>query len=315
MLSIKSRLLAAEEEFVSALTRGEHAVLEFNERWEALVEELNGVYDSAELEPELCTLAHTTAVRVAALADASIDVFNSCDSVAVRLMDQLDTLMFDLTLHDTPSPIAPSPSLLPSLLASRTPSPSCLKANYSDGRKRRRSESSDCGPYKRKRYVYGLLAVFRSLTHVHPSLSTATATSLNSTMTKTDSRPRFPIHAKTSLSVPQELDTIRRPLKRRMSDADTMPPKGSKRLHIGPRLHAVSDSFTTRPPAAIGFADLPSPDAYLLQDPVTHIGSSLPLEICALVGPPEPFTYLSTSGMLTGYAMLRVRTHFPARRS
>ncbi len=100
MISLNDRLLVAEEEFLSALDGGGQSISAFNVRWDKLLVDLDDAAASGEMDPELSHLAYNAAMRLSALADTSIELYNSYDAVTSRLMDQVESLMEELTISD-----------------------------------------------------------------------------------------------------------------------------------------------------------------------------------------------------------------------
>ncbi len=96
---LRDRLLSAETEFFAALVDGDDAVAVFNKGWEALLDDINNPFES--LDPDTLTLAHTTALRIATLADTSIELYTSYDSYTSQLVSQLDSMMSELAFMDT----------------------------------------------------------------------------------------------------------------------------------------------------------------------------------------------------------------------
>lgn len=102
LLSLKSRLLSVEQDFLSALVDGGDALIAFESRWEGLLEDVNNALETPGLHPEISALAHITATRVAALADASIDVCDIYNTHSSLLMAEIDNLMSELSIEDRP---------------------------------------------------------------------------------------------------------------------------------------------------------------------------------------------------------------------
>lgn len=115
MRLLKSRLLSAETDFLSALVEGGDALTTFDERWSQLIEDIDRALSSDELDSETSALAHATASRIATLADISAEVFDSYNTLTSSLMDQLDSMMTELTLEDCETPYRQGLLAFPSL--------------------------------------------------------------------------------------------------------------------------------------------------------------------------------------------------------
>ncbi|KAJ8488500.1 hypothetical protein ONZ51_g3521 [Trametes cubensis] len=212
MSSLRERLISAEDEFYNALIEGDDAVALFNMRWEVLLDDVNASFDAAALDTETITLAHTTALRIATLADTSIELFSSYDRFTTKLVDDLNTLMSELTFDDTPrepmSRVVAEKPLSSMPYTGTVPEPPLL---------RRRDDDAGVNP----------------LYPVNPSPDVAAA------------------------AVPH----YRSSRKRRLSESDSTESPRPLKLHVGPRLHAVSDSYPSRPRP---HASVPTPAAHSL---------------------------------------------------
>ncbi|KAJ3006364.1 hypothetical protein NUW54_g3966 [Trametes sanguinea] len=215
MVSLKARLLAAERDFVSALIEGGGSLVAFNDRWEQLLRDVDTALETNCLDHELSALAHATATRIAALADLSEEAYASCELVSAQLVGQLEVMVSDLTLHDNDSLSLDKESTPP--LALTIPRVSATPSL----RKRRRTSSPEDED-------------------VNHSAKRYRTSSLSSASEETpESGPAKPTDPGTPTSPPLVLNR-----KRRFSDSEPVidaPPQ--KRRFIGPRLHAVSDSF------------------------------------------------------------------------
>ncbi|KAH9858018.1 hypothetical protein C2E23DRAFT_159735 [Lenzites betulinus] len=218
MLSFQDRFLRAEDEFCQALVNGGNALMTFEVRWEKLLEEVDMAYASSSLDSETAALAHTVSMRLATLADASVELYSSYNAFTSELVADLDTLMSELTLSECPSP--------PTSVSWMQPSDHHLPPCRSTSRKRCRSDSPPPPP---------------------PSKRTCISDYSSATGTRSDaiseaSPHRSPIM--TSVPPSSPLVPPKQCRKRRLSDADSDASfRPSKRLYAGPRLHAVSDSF------------------------------------------------------------------------
>ena len=102
MSSLRQRLLAAESDFLAALGSGDGTLVTFNDHWERLLADVDSALETASLDSETASLAHTVTLRLVTLADASAEIYSSCNALTTQLMDQVDTLMSELTLLDRP---------------------------------------------------------------------------------------------------------------------------------------------------------------------------------------------------------------------
>ncbi|KAI0735002.1 hypothetical protein C8Q76DRAFT_267155 [Earliella scabrosa] len=245
MPSLKARLLLAEEEFLAALTEGGDSICAFETHWEAVVDEVNIAAHANELDDETTSLAHVVATRLAHLAETSADLFASYDTLTEQLVDQLDGLIADLRIDDVVSTQshshAPHSESMPPLNPKRGRS-----VASSGGKRRRTSEDTSSTRIKRQRMA--------PRPHAHAVVETI-ASNAHDTPTLHRSSPSHPV---------LNNEDVRPCLKRRRSESD-----GSmfqvKRRYVGPRLHAVSDSFAAqhivRVNDAVQSSSLPSPDA------------------------------------------------------
>ncbi|TBU49919.1 hypothetical protein BD309DRAFT_1076080 [Dichomitus squalens] len=226
MSSLQDELLLIEDAFIAALSEGNKSLSAFESRWQELTLRLDHAHDT--LDAETSKLAYTTSLRLAALAEASVDIIDIQDNISSELVKELDALLSELTLDD-------DWSLMRSHCLVAT-SPSSVGGS-SQSRKRRR-EGDDTPqrstPSHKRR---------RSTSHeVHAPVLLESANDAASI--KAPSLPD-------ALSQPnhqyfgQNTRGVRPPTrKRRLSSTDMGPaPASTKRLYIGPRLHAVSDSY------------------------------------------------------------------------
>ncbi|KAM5533948.1 hypothetical protein V8D89_012373 [Ganoderma adspersum] len=223
MSSLKDRLLSAEDDYLTALISGEDAMIAFEIHWEAILAEIDAAYESTGLDSSTITLAHTTSLRIATLADTSIELFDSYNSITSQLMVQLDHCMYALTLDDSSERpqrgchLSPSHPSLPSL--------SSAEHGASNPRKRRSASIEEI--VKRPRLNIDVVA--------YP--------------TKKSRRDGPPLTSIAPTTIPDlERSVVPTPSvtrKRRLSDTASPPLVGAKRLCAGPRLHAVSDTYAT----------------------------------------------------------------------
>ncbi|KAI0639584.1 hypothetical protein C8Q77DRAFT_1081934 [Trametes polyzona] len=235
MSSLRERLVSVESEFLSALSEGENSMTQFEGRLIAILDDVDRALASNTLDSETATLAHLVSWRCATLADTSIELFSSCDSLTSLLMVQIDGLMAELSIEDVPE------------VTQRFSSPNC-PAPLSSSKRMRDGHEEDypTRTYKRHRssgHANPALAL-PERAHVPPfssKISTpfAPLTSPSSTTRLDNSLSPVPLPSTFSPSVPHQPPTSVR--KRRRSESDDLTP--SKRLYAGPRLHAVSDSF------------------------------------------------------------------------
>ncbi|KAH9898222.1 hypothetical protein C8Q73DRAFT_663973 [Cubamyces lactineus] len=223
MLSLQDRLILAEDEFFAALAEGDAALSTFNERWEKLVEDLNEAADSIGLDVETSQLAHTTALRLITLADTSIELYANYNTITSQLMGQIDELMSELTLSDVSRDF-------------RGRTKRRRDQTYSGSRSRSRSASPSVVYHKKRRLATLNPLSPTSCSHHDPS-------SMPSPLT---SSPQISVPSYPTPNPPTPIDHSRHHNvgKRRFSDTDTLLTcHPAKKRRVGPRLHAVSDSF------------------------------------------------------------------------
>ncbi|KAJ8457221.1 hypothetical protein ONZ51_g11666 [Trametes cubensis] len=217
--SIRKRLYAAEDEYLAALVEGEAAMAAFDAQWQALASEIDSVAETSGLDEETSTLVHTTASRIAMLADTSIELYESYNLFTSQLMDEIDTLMSQLSLVDGSHP--------PITLLSSTTSP--CSDTLSSKKRKRVSDGSVTWNERQKRHRTCV-----SSSTLLPSAPVIQPFQNISSLPSSSSLP-------TTLSTPL---TLKR--KRCCSDVDgSNSPRPSTKLFRGPRLHAVSDSFAS----------------------------------------------------------------------
>ncbi len=142
-MSLKGRLLAVEDDFLYALSGGEAAIIAFDRNWQTLLQDIDSAVAKTNADAETLSLAHTVSLRIALLADASADLYTSCDSFTSQLMHQVDSMMSELTIYDhQPSPIH---------YTSLTPDTTVPSVEDRSPRKRRNVDLDDCIPSPRKR--------------------------------------------------------------------------------------------------------------------------------------------------------------------
>lgn len=147
MDSIQSRLSTIEDEFISALLQGEDSIAQFDKRWEQLMQDVDQLSLSVGLNTETAVLVHTTAMRVATLAETSADLYDDFDNLTTVLVDDLDSLVSELSLQGSTSHQESH--------SRRTLSMDQPLVDPSQ-KKRRRSSSSDDHPAGSKRKRCGL---------------------------------------------------------------------------------------------------------------------------------------------------------------
>ncbi|KAI1781633.1 hypothetical protein LXA43DRAFT_1069954 [Ganoderma leucocontextum] len=220
MASYKARLLGVEDDFLSSLSKGGDAIAAFEGRWEELLHDIDSAMDMSGFPSDIPPLAHAVAVRIAALADTSAALLVKCDDLTSQFVDEVDSLMSQLTLSDNSDQSSPT---LPLLHMSGSP---CKQDPISPSRKRRRSSMEESSVVPVKRHWNDTTTTRpwgskRSSSSQHPSTSLESQSSVEPT----------------SVSHPTKR-------KRRQSDGDLSALRnGAKRLRSGPRLHAVSDTY------------------------------------------------------------------------
>lgn len=155
MTSLQERLLSIEDEFLTALSDGEDALSTFEQRWEKLQEDLDTAFRLGELDMPLSMLVHSTASRIATLADTSIELLIRKDTITNELVEEVESLMAQIDLAGTAA-------LTSSTTLSSSPSHSkrCRDADESPVPSKRRRAASygiSCpdisGRSKSRRYV------------------------------------------------------------------------------------------------------------------------------------------------------------------
>lgn len=172
MSFLYDQLLSIEDYFLKALAEGGSALSIFEERWEKLLADVNRAFDSGCLDDETTAFAHTTAVRIATLADTSAELIERRDEIDSDLMGQIDTLMSQLTVSDRDG--AAQLSIPKCTIAHRSTSLGEKVLELSKSRKRSRNtlesptiESSTAPFPKRMRYVFCIVCTFQRLSDVH----------------------------------------------------------------------------------------------------------------------------------------------------
>ncbi|RDX51050.1 hypothetical protein OH76DRAFT_1401816 [Lentinus brumalis] len=270
MCSLQERLLAAEDAFLLALSDGGSALTSFDHHWESLMAEADLAIESAGADSELPGLVHATATRIATLASISTELYVSYDTINSKFMDQIDSLMSQLTLVDDVSGgvrySVTEESATPSPRKRRrdcSPSPGMQDPSRRSSKRRCRSDARDEKP----------IPVARSPTP------------------KEHKTPPPAMVAFTTATTPSSLKR-----KRRLSDADSCTPRGpQKRLHTGPRVQAVSDSFFIVGDSSISHPLRPS--APFIPTPCHSIHDAT----SSLVSISEPFFTNATLPMAQSY--------------
>ncbi|RPD82385.1 hypothetical protein L226DRAFT_564962 [Lentinus tigrinus ALCF2SS1-7] len=231
LLSLTQRLLSVEDDFLSALYEGTDAYSAFQSRWETLLRDIDSLSPTT-IDPDVLGLAHTISTRLAIMADASADLFHSYDGITSEFKVELDLLMAELSIADEPARSS-SPELDGTLVGMEAP------VTRGPHRKRRRkdvAEASAQEPLATKRRRVS--ASRSSRTKKHKSHIPLMLVSVPSPSASSELSLSPPCLVPSTSSAPI---TSR---KRRLSDADVIAQsRPYKRLHVGPRVHAVSDSF------------------------------------------------------------------------
>ncbi|RPD55903.1 hypothetical protein L227DRAFT_296777 [Lentinus tigrinus ALCF2SS1-6] len=231
-LSLTQRLLSVEEDFLSALFEGGEAFSAFVKRLETLARDIDSL--SPTTEPAVLDLVHATSMRLAALAGTSVRLFQTCDGFTSELIVEVDSLMAELSIADEPARSS-SPESDGTLVGMEAP------ATRGPHPKRRRedvAEASAQEPLATKRRR--VLPSQSSRSKKHQSYNPPKRAPLPS---PSASDPRLPLSP--PQLVPSTSSTSTPSRKRRLSDAGVITQQSQpyKRLHVGPRVHAVSDSF------------------------------------------------------------------------
>ncbi len=122
-LSLKDELLLIEDAFVAALIEGGDSLTTFEARWEGLAKRIDLAHVTHSLDADTAALAYSTSVRLSALTDASADILAIQETISSDLVCQLDGLLSDFTLADSPIRPPRPPSLIPhAITTSASPS-------------------------------------------------------------------------------------------------------------------------------------------------------------------------------------------------
>lgn len=145
LLSLKDELRSIEDAFVVALMEGGEALAAFELRWENLTKDIDEAQAQQCLDADTARLAHSTSIRLAALADVSADILTIQEDITSDLVNQLGCLMSELTLVADDSSSSPSTA---SIL-----SRPILPDTTSSRKRRRDPDNSSRRTRKRQRYV------------------------------------------------------------------------------------------------------------------------------------------------------------------
>ncbi|EJF66854.1 hypothetical protein DICSQDRAFT_176610 [Dichomitus squalens LYAD-421 SS1] len=257
MPSLKERLLSAEDTFLSALSQGGSALTTFNKDWVALMAEVDLAVDAEALDPETSLLVQTTTYRIAMLAETSIELVELHEAYTSQFMDQLDSLMSELSLVDHATMSGRSRSSSPSACESDTLATcrsTCGGVPYTNRppslKRRRDPDDTISETLKRPRYICIVEnddTPSKDISSLPvPCRNLSTPVSPDSPVYPPAPSGRYP-HP---ISVPIPSSVNKR--KRRLSESDgSLSPQSSKRHVVGPRLHAVSESFVARATAPL----------------------------------------------------------------
>lgn len=100
MSSIRERLLAAEDELLSAFIEGSSAIVSLTGKWELLQEDVAAAIASSSLDVETIDLAVAVSSRIEIIASSFEDVIGVTDEVHTSLDAELDTIFSQLALDD-----------------------------------------------------------------------------------------------------------------------------------------------------------------------------------------------------------------------
>ena len=89
MLSLKDRLLSVEEDFLASMLNGDKAMSAFDQRWQTLLDDIDHAMETEaatnSINHDIPALAFAVASRVATLADTSVALFTTCDTISSDL--------------------------------------------------------------------------------------------------------------------------------------------------------------------------------------------------------------------------------------
>lgn len=159
MATLRQRLLSIEDDFLSALSEGGEELVTFELLWDALQQDLDMALHANRLDDETACMAHTVAMRIATLADTSIEILGVKDAITDDLVKEVESLLTQLDFaEDDPAGGARARS---------ASSPSSLKRRMVDDEvqhsaKRCRTQSDSFpGPSRyrsRRKWVYFVLS-------------------------------------------------------------------------------------------------------------------------------------------------------------
>ncbi|KAL0951532.1 hypothetical protein HGRIS_008216 [Hohenbuehelia grisea] len=110
MASIRTRLLTVEEDLLDALTTNTSALETLFASWSDLIAEIDTAMQSQTIDADTLHFAHSTASRVAIIANISLQTQLKADQLVDSLCCGLEDALSGLTLHDFAEPIVPIPN-------------------------------------------------------------------------------------------------------------------------------------------------------------------------------------------------------------
>ncbi|GJE85825.1 hypothetical protein PsYK624_019040 [Phanerochaete sordida] len=109
--TLRQRLLAAEEKFLSALTSGgDAALLEFESEWETVCLDFEKAQAALDTHDPLQELARSVFYRVALLGDSLVQLQEEQAAETDALVSEIDVLLSRLTIDDVAEDVTPPPS-------------------------------------------------------------------------------------------------------------------------------------------------------------------------------------------------------------
>lgn len=100
MNSLRARLLAIEEDSLTALFQGYDAVLAFEQRWDALAEDCARAQQTCDPDDEILYLIQTVASRLATLADDCVKLYVGSEALVGDMVSEMETIMSTMTIED-----------------------------------------------------------------------------------------------------------------------------------------------------------------------------------------------------------------------
>lgn len=96
---MRQRVLDAPNQLISALSKGEDALLRFDKDWNALISQLNSAIQMSALDEDLIQLVRMVSSQVAALGASLLDLNDTADKTSSQLGDAI--MLMDVSGEDT----------------------------------------------------------------------------------------------------------------------------------------------------------------------------------------------------------------------